>query len=228
MAKLIIFGAGRGADVAARYFTNDTSHEVCGFTVDKPYLQSERFRGLPLVDFANVERHFPPGEFRAFVPLGFQQMNLLRAQKYEAMKKKGYALASYVSSKVATHDELRVGENCFILENNTINHDVTIGNDVTIWSACQIGDQSVIGDHAWLSSHACLSGEVTIGESAFLGVNCTVTNRVRVAKKSYIGAGAMISKDTVENGVYVVEATKRFNLPADEFLALLESLPQKK
>jgi acetyltransferase-like isoleucine patch superfamily enzyme len=155
-------------------------------------------------------------------------MNALRAQKYEAMKKKGYAFVSYVSSKVATHDELRVGENCFILENNTINHDVRIGHDVFIWSACQIGDQSVIGDHAWLSSHACLSGEVTIGEHAFLGVNCTISNRVRVAKKSYIGAAALISQDTSENGVYVVEATKRFKADSDAFLMLLESMPSIK
>jgi sugar O-acyltransferase (sialic acid O-acetyltransferase NeuD family) len=227
MAKLIIFGCGRGADVAARYFANDSAHEVCGFAVGAPYLASDSFRGLPLADFDSVEQQFPPADFQMFIPLGFQKMNDLRAEKYAAAKQKGYTCASYVSSKVATHDTLRVGENCFILENNTINFDVRIGNNVVIWSACQIGDQSVIGDHVWISSHAALAGEVTIGEYSFLGVNSTVSNYVKVGKKNYIGAGAFIAQDTVENGVYVIEGTKRFKMESDQFLWLLESMQKR-
>lgn len=227
MAKLVIFGCGRAADVAARYFASDSAQEVCGFTVEKQYLSSNSFRGLPLVDFDVVQKHFPPSDFQMFVPLGFQQMNNLRAQKYAETKKKGYACASYVSSKVASHDVLKVGENCFILENNTINYDVKIGNNVVIWSACQLGDQSVIGDHVWISSHAALAGEVTIGEYSFLGVNCTISNYVKVARKSYIGAAVFVSQDTVENGVYVVEGTKRFKMESEQFLAFLESMQKR-
>src|SRR5258706_959569 len=164
MAKLIIFGCGRGADVAARYFSSDTAHEVCGFAVEAQYLAGDSFRGLPMVKFEAVQERFPPSDFQMFIPLGFQQMNGLRARKYAEGKTKGYAFASYVSSKVVSHDALNVGENCFILENNTINYDVRIGNNVVMWSACQIGDQSVIGDHVWISSHASLAGEVTIVE----------------------------------------------------------------
>jgi sugar O-acyltransferase (sialic acid O-acetyltransferase NeuD family) len=224
MQKVVIFGSGRGADVAARYFASDSDFEVCGFAVDKPYLASDRFRGLPLVDFDVVEKHFPPSAFRMFVALGFQQMNRLRAGKYEAAKQKGYLCASYVSSKVVTHDAIRAGENCFILENNTINHDVRIGNNVVIWSACQLGDQSLIEDHAWLSSHATLAGQVTIGAYSFLGINCTISNRVTVGRKSYIGAGALVSRDTPENSVYAVEGTKRFKMESEKFLSMLESV----
>ncbi len=227
MAKLIIFGCGRGADVAARYFANDSAHEVCGFTVGTQYLASDNFRGLPLVDFDVVQQRFPPSDFQMFVPLGYQKMNGLRAEKYAEGKKKGYTFASYVSSKVVTHDALNIGDNCFILENNTINFDVKIGNNVVIWSACQIGDQSVIGDHVWISSHAVLSGEVTIGEYSFLGINCTISNYVKVARKNYIGAGAFVSQDTVENGVYVVEGTKRFKVESDQFLGLLDSMQKR-
>ncbi|MBI4695826.1 MAG: acetyltransferase [Gammaproteobacteria bacterium] len=227
MAKVIIFGCGRGADVAARYFTNDSAHEVCGFTVEKDYLAAAAFRGLPLVDFANVESEFPPSEYLMFVPLGFQRMNQLRAEKFSAVKNKGYECASYVSSKVSTHDELRCGENCFILENNTINHDVRIGTNVVIWSACQIGDQCVIEDHAWLSSHACMAGEVTVGAYSFLGVNCTVSNFVKIGERNYVGANAFIAKDTPADAVYAVEGTKRFNMTSDKFLGLLESMQKR-
>jgi sugar O-acyltransferase (sialic acid O-acetyltransferase NeuD family) len=227
MAKLVIFGCGRGADVAARYFCSDSAHQVCGFTVEKPYLSSDSFRGLPLVDFEIVQEHFPPRDFQMFIPLGFRKMNALRAQIYQGVKRKGYSCASYISSKVVTHDTLRVGENCFILENNTINHDVRIGNNVVIWSACQIGDQSIIGDHVWISSHAALAGEVVIGEYSFLGVNCTISNYVKIARKNYIGAAAFISQDTVENGVYVVEGTKCFKIESEQFLKFMESMQKQ-
>jgi len=227
MAKLIVFGCGRGADVAARYFASDSDHEVCGFAVETKYLSGGPFRGLPLVDFDVVQEHFPPGEYQMFVPLGFQQMNGLRARKFAEVKQKGYVCASYVSSKVVSHDTLKVGENCFILENNTINYDVKIASNVVIWSACQIGDQSVIGDHVWISSHAALAGEVTVGDHSFLGVNCTISNYVRIARKTYVGAGAFIAQDTVEGGVYVVEGTKRFKVESDKFLELLESMQKR-
>ena len=223
MAKVIIFGCGRGADVAARYLAADSSHQVSGFTVGPKFIASAEFRGLPLVDFSTLEDKFHPEEYSLFIPLGFQGMNSLRAEKYLEGKRRGYSFISYVSSKVATHDELDIGENCFILENSSINFDVRIGNNVVIWSGCQLGDQSAIGDHVWISSHATLSGEVAIGEYSFLGVNCTISNGVKVAPRSYIGAASFIAKDTQEKGVYVVEGTKRFQIDSDKFLAFVDA-----
>lgn len=220
MAKVVIFGCGRGADVAARYLTEDSQHEVVAFMVDQQYKTSDSFRGLPLVDYANIEQLYPPQEYQLFAPLGFQGMNMARAEKYLEGKRKGYTFISYISSKAVTHDNFRVGENCFILENNTINFDVCIGNNVVIWSTSQIGDQTIIGDHAWISS-ATISGGVTIGEYCFLGVNCTIADQVAIASNCYIGAGALIVKDTVESGVYVVEGTKRLPVDSGKFLSMI-------
>lgn len=220
MAKVVIFGCGRGADVAARYLKADSPHEVVAFTVDQQYMSVENFRGLPLVDFALIEQTYPPQEYQLFAPLGFQRMNAARAEIYLEGKRKGYTFISYVSSKIVTHDAIQVGENCFILENNTINFDVRIGNNVVIWSTSQIGDQTIIGDHAWISS-ATISGGVRIGEYCFLGVNCTVADQVTIAAGCYVGAGALIAKDTVENGVYVVEGTKRLPLDSSKFLSMI-------
>lgn len=220
MAKVVIFGCGRGADVAARYLSADSQHEVVAFTVDQQYMTGESFRGLPLVDFAKIEQLYPPQEHQLFAPLGFQRMNAARAEKYLEGKRKGYTFISYISSKVATHDTIQAGENCFILENNTINFDVRIGNNVVIWSTSQIGDQTIIANHAWISS-ATISGGVRIGEYCFLGVNCTVADQVTIAAGCYIGAGVLIAKDTVENGVYVVEGTKLLPVDSSKFLSMI-------
>jgi sugar O-acyltransferase (sialic acid O-acetyltransferase NeuD family) len=222
MAKVIIFGAGRGAAVAHRYLGEDSDHEVCGFTVETDYLKADTFRGLPLVDFAGVATTFPVAEYQMFVPLGFQGLNRLRYEKYTAAKDKGYGFISYVSSTVPHQDGFVVGENCFILQNNSINFDVKIGNNVVVWSGNQIGDESTVGDHCWISSHVCISGNVRVEAFSFLGINATISNNVTVAAESFIGANALIAKDTLPKAVHVVESTPKAAFPSDRFVRMLE------
>lgn len=201
MSRIILFGLGRGADVAYRFFKRDTSHEICGFAVDEKYRDRDSFHDLPVVPFETVEQHFPPGEFQMFVLLGYQEMNGLRARKYQEAKKKGYALASYVCSDIFQAEKLAIGENCFILDNQSISLDVKIGNNVVMWSSNHIGDLSHIGDHAWVSSHVTVAAEVNIGERAFLGLGATISNRVTLAPGTFVGAATLVTADTAENSV---------------------------
>jgi sugar O-acyltransferase (sialic acid O-acetyltransferase NeuD family) len=224
MSKVIIFGIGRGADVATRYFRHDSAHEIVAYSVDDAFADRKEFMGRPVVPFSRVEKEIPPRDATMFIPLGFQRMNALRAEKYAAAKAKGYTLESYISSKIETWDQPKFGENCFILEGNIFNFDVEVGNDVVLWSACHIGDLSVIQDHAWISSHAVLSGEVTIGAHAFLGVNATVSNHVRIGPRSYIGANTLIANDTPADSVFVTKGTPQVqHIDSTRFLEMIRS-----
>lgn len=207
MSKVVIFGTGRGADVATRYFRADSPHEIVAYTVDDAYADRKVFMEKPVIPFSRIENEMPPSECRVFVPLGFQRMNALRAEKSAAAKAKGYALESYISSRILAWDRPRFGENCFILEGNVFNFDVQVGDNVVLWSANHIGDLCVIEDHVWISSHSVLSGEVTVGAYSFLGVNATVSNHVRVGPRSYIGANTLIVKDTAADSVHVTKGT---------------------
>src|SRR5262249_13612953 len=142
------------------------------------------YRGLPLVAFEEVERHFPPESCRMHVLLGYQQMNGLRQQKYEQAKAKGYTLESYVASDIFRVERINVGENCFILDNQSISLDVTIGNDVVMWSSNHVGDMSTVEDHAWLASHVTIAANVTIGKRAFIGIGATVSNGVVIGAET--------------------------------------------
>jgi sugar O-acyltransferase (sialic acid O-acetyltransferase NeuD family) len=202
MAKLVVFGTGDIARLAHHYFTTDSGHEVVAFTVDRAYLKGDSFRGLPLVPFDEVARRYPPASHGMFVALSYAQMNRLRADKYQAAKQLGYQLASYVSSRCTWLAEDPPGDNCFVLEDNTVQPFVRIGNDVTLWSGNHIGHDAVIGDHVFLASHIVVSGHVQIGDHCFLGVNATLRNGIKLAPRTLVGAGATIMADTVEGGVY--------------------------
>jgi len=216
MAKLVIFGAGDIARLAHYYFTRDSEHDVVAFTVDQKYRQADTFLDLPLVPFEDVLARYSPGEYKMFVALSYARMNKLREEKYQQAKVSGYELVSYVSSRCSFLTDNPVGDNCFILEDNTIQPFVKIGNNVTLWSGNHIGHDAVIEDHCFIASHIVVSGYVRIGNNCFIGVNATLRNSITIAPETLIGAGAVIMKDTVAKGVYLPQRAELFSKKSDE------------
>ncbi len=166
MAKIVIFGAGDIARLAEFYFSTDSEHEVVAFTVDAGYLTGETFLDRPLIPFDQVASMYPPSSFKMFVALSYARMNQVREAKYREARAAGYDLVSYVSSRCSFLTQYPIGDNCFILEDNTVQPFVRIGSNVTLWSGNHIGHDSTIGDHSFVSSHVVVSGHVRSGPIA--------------------------------------------------------------
>ncbi|NMN73798.1 acetyltransferase [Rhizobium sp. 57MFTsu3.2] len=214
--RLVIFGTGDIAQIAHAYFSNDSNFEVVAFTVDGEYLKESEFCGLPTVPFEVVTEAYPPSENAMFVALSYTKLNAVRRQKYEAAKALGYGLASYVSSRASVLNCGRIGENCFIFEDNTIQPFATIGDNVTLWSGNHIGHHSTIGSHTFIASHVVISGGVNIGEQCFIGVNATFRDHITVGNKCIVGAGALLLGDAEPEGVYMAQATERSRVPSSK------------
>ena len=211
---LVIFGSGEIAQLAHYYFSTDSNYEVVAFTVDAAYISATEFCGLPVVPFEELANLYSPDTHEIFVALSYSKLNQLRKEKYLAAKALGYRIASYVSSHATVLNDGRIGDNCFILEDNTIQPFVTIGNNVTLWSGNHIGHHSTIHDHCFIASHVVISGGVDIGESCFIGVNATLRDHIKVGEKCVIGAGALLLADAEPEGVYIGSATERAKVPS--------------
>lgn len=211
---LVIFGSGDIAQLAHYYFTRDAKREVAAFTVDAAYIQTDRFCNLPVVDFAHIAQDYPPEKYEMFVALSYSRLNEVRKEKYLAAKASGYKLASYISSHATVLNDGRIGENCFILEDNTIQPFVSIGNNVTLWSGNHIGHHSTIHSHTFIASQVVVSGGVSIGESCFIGVNATLRDHITLGEKCVIGAGAILMTDANAEGLYVATPTERARIPS--------------
>lgn len=211
---LVIFGSGEIAQLAHYYFSTDSNYEVVAFTVDAAYITATEFCGLPVIPFDELATLYSPGTHEIFVALSYSRLNQLRKEKYIAAKALGYRVASYVSSHATVLNDGKIGDNCFILEDNTIQPFVTIGNNVTLWSGNHIGHHSTIHDHCFIASHVVVSGGVDIGESCFVGVNATLRDHIRVGEKCVIGAGALLFADAEPEGVYIGQASARAKVPS--------------
>jgi sugar O-acyltransferase (sialic acid O-acetyltransferase NeuD family) len=215
MKKLVIFGISEAAELAHYYFTRDSNYQIEAFSVDSAYLPtSGHFRDLPIVPFEEAAGIYPPDRYSFFVAIGYSGLNQIRKEKYRAVKALGYDLASYVSTRATVLNDGRIGENCFVLEDNTIQPFATVGNNVTLWSGNHIGHHSMIGDHCFVASHAVISGGVEIGEQCFIGVNATLRDHIKIGEKCVIGAGVLLLADAEPQGVYLGAATERSKVPS--------------
>lgn len=192
--QLVIIGAGEMAMIAYEYFTYDSDYEVAGFAVEREYLKDTEMYGAPIVALEDLETIFPPDKFNAFVAIPASQLNRLRTRLYNIVKEKGYKCATYISSKAFFWRNVKIGENCFIFENNTVQPFVEIGNNVILWSGNHIGHRTVIEDNCFISSHVVVSGYCNIGSSCFLGVNSTFNDHVNVARDCIVASGSLVSK----------------------------------
>ena len=211
---LVIFGTGDIAQLAHFYFSSDSEYDVVAFTVDAAYRTETIFCNLPVIAFEEISKHYMPDQYEIFIALGYSKLNAVRKEKYLAAKALGYRIASFISSHATVLNEGRIGENCFIFEDNTIQPFVTIGNNVTLWSGNHIGHHSIIKDHCFIASHVVISGGVEIGEQCFIGVNATLRDHIKIGEKCVIGAGALLLADAEPEGVYIGTATERSKVPS--------------
>lgn len=200
--QLVIIGIGETAELAYEYFTHDSEYEVAAFAVNKQYKNSDFFCDLPVVEFENLGTKYSPNQYHAFVAISSTHLNRDRTKLYHSTKEKNYQIASYISSKAFVWHNAKIGENCFIFENNVIQANVKIGNNVTLWSGNHIGHRTVLEDNCFISSHVVISGFCQIGKNTFMGVNSCVADHIKIAKDNFIAMGAVVTKNTEENKIY--------------------------
>lgn len=211
---IVVFGLGQRSRQAWYHLTHDSPHRVVAFTVDRAYRTVESFQGLPVEAFETLVERFPPGEVALLVPLSYRHLSLTRVQKYEEAKARGYAFASYVSSAARVAGNVEIGENCYVDAGAIVQPYCRVGDNCTLAPAAVIAHDTTIGRHGYVAAGAVVGGGTTVGERCVLALNCTVLNGVRVAPRCLIGAGAVLTSDTEEDGVYVGVPARRLARPA--------------
>ena len=217
MKKVIIFGVEDFASLAHFYLKHDSEYEVVAFSLTKEYMTEDKlFEGLPIVEFDEIETLYYANEYLFFAPLSPHGMNKLRESIYNQIKDKGYEFISYVSSKVTLFPGVKIGDNCFILEDNTIQPYTEIGDNVILWSGNHIGHHSILKNHIFFASHVVLSGHCVVEPYCFFGVNATIMDGLCIAEGTLVGMGASITKDTEPYGVYGGRSSKKGPKPSTE------------
>lgn len=199
---LIIVGDSAFAEVAFEYFSHDSSYQPVAFAVEQAFLKRDTLLDLPVVALEKLPELYDPAGHDVFVAITYGQLNRLRRRLLDKVKAMGYRPASYVSSRAFVWRNVRLGEHCFIMENNVVQPFVTVGDNVIMWSGNHVGHHSMIADNVFLSSHVVISGYCRIGANSFLGVNATLANNVAMAEDNWCGPGVTLMADTAPGALY--------------------------
>ena len=103
-----------------------------------------------------------------------------------------------------------IGENCFILEDNTIQPFTSVGNNTILWSGNHIGHHSKIGNNCFISSHVVISGNCIVGDNTFISVNSSIADRTNIGKSCFIGMGVNITKDIDDEAKVTIKNNSQY------------------
>jgi len=213
MREVVIFGTGQMGELAHFYFSHDSRLTVAGFTVDQTHLKKTEFCGLPVVPFEQLTKVFSPERFGLFVAVSYAKLNAVRSEKVTVGRTLGYRLVSYLSSRATVFPNFKLNDNCFILENSTIQPFANVGSNVTLWSGTHIGHHSIIEDDVFIA-RGIISGNVRIGQGSFIGGNAMIRENVTIGRNCLVGAGALVMDDQPDYSVVSGTKSARSKVPS--------------
>ncbi|MEI6753689.1 MAG: acetyltransferase [Paludibacter sp.] len=205
--KVVIFGVSDFASQVSFYLKQDSEYEIVAYTVDSKYNTEKTFLDLPVVDFEDVQGIFPPTEYVMFVAIGYHKLNTTRESKFNEAKAKGYQLISYICSRNSFWNDLKIGENCFIMEGNIFMQNVEIHNNVIVAVGNVFGHDSVIEENCFVTSTVVIGGYCTIKKNSFLGISSVIKDKISIGEFNILGAGSIILKNTKPNSSFLTKST---------------------
>lgn len=220
--NIVIVGNSEFAEIASEYFKRDYGYETVAFAVDKEFIREGNLLGHPVIEFDKLSDMYPPDKIDGvFVAAVYTQMNRLRERFCRECKEKGYRLLSYVSPHAFVWENVEIGENVFIFEDNTVQYNVKLHNNVILWSGNHIGHSAEIGENTFVSSHVVVSGYTKIGKNCFLGVNSCLGDNITFPDNSILAAGAVTTCPLQEGGrIYAGNPAKKMKKTAYEYFGV--------
>lgn len=117
--------------------------------------------------------------------------------------------ATLVDSSVIISNRVEIGEGSIICAGTIITVDVKLGKHVIINLDCTLGHDDIIDDFVTIYPSVNVSGMVIIGECVELGTGTQIIQGKKIMNNIVIGAGSIVVKHLVDEGVYVGGPTKK-------------------
>lgn len=94
---------------------------------------------------------------------------------------------------------------CFL----DLSDDITIGENVAVAFECKFVTSFHIQGNECCRAGKCVSAPIRIDDGCWIGANTTILPGVHIKKGCIIGANSLVTKSTIENGLYVGSPAKR-------------------
>lgn len=121
-----------------------------------------------------------------------------------AISAKGGQFINVIHPSAIIGENVSLGVGVVICPGVKITCDVKVGSHVAININSCVGHDAVIGDYCQISCFCDLNGFSVVGDDVFIGGSASVLPGIKVANGVTIGAGALVVKNVIDEGVTVV------------------------
>lgn len=201
--KLLIIGASGHGKVVADIALNMGKWQTIAFLDDDINLTSSM--GLEVIGRTNDISTYKD-EYEIFVGIG---NNTTRQKLHEKLETLGASIPTLIHPNTVIGSEVVIGIGTAIMAGAVINCCTTIGNGCIINTGSTVDHDNVIEDFVHISPGANLAGSVHVGQGSWLGIGSVVSNNVNIIKGCKVGAGAVVIKDLIDEGIYIGVPVRR-------------------
>lgn len=112
---------------------------------------------------------------------------------------------AYVNSSV------QLGRGTVVMPGAILNSDTRVGEGVIINSGAIIEHDCMLGDFVHACPNSAIAGGVVVGKQSWLGIGCSVIQKVKIGNFVTVGAGAIVIKDISDNLTVIGNPAKPSN-----------------
>jgi sugar O-acyltransferase (sialic acid O-acetyltransferase NeuD family) len=212
MKPIVLYGNGSLAkQVYLSSKLNGPEFEIVAFCVDDGFLCNDNsLFGLPLVGESDLLRKYPPDNYDMLSCIDAPSKLRNRLAVYDKLKGFSYHIRNYISPLACISDDVNMGGNNIIFAYAHVYSNTSLGHSNTVRPTAVIGHDITIGSGTNICEGAIIGGYAIIGNSCWLGLNCTVNNGLNIADDTLVASGAVIMTDTKQGTSYIGNPAKAF------------------
>lgn len=198
--SIIIIGASGHGKVVADIAMRKNYEKIC-FLDDNVNLCS--CSGYPVVgrceDFAGFDCDF-------IVAIGNPET---RQRVMNQLKNSGKHIASLIHPNAVIGQDVDIGIGTVVTAGTVISPGARIGQGCIVNTCASVDHDCILEDFVHIAVGAHVAGTSEIGKRTWVGAGAIVSNDIRVCGDCMIGAGAVVVNDIKESGTYVGCPAKR-------------------
>jgi sugar O-acyltransferase (sialic acid O-acetyltransferase NeuD family) len=205
---ILIAASGLAREVMATVDAAGT-HEVVGVVDDSLSLHGSRAGETKVLGGTELVFDHPDAQLVVCVGAGRGREGLVRRLGDMGVGDERFATVVHPTAVVPSNCDLGVGT--VLLAHVVLTADVTVGRHVVMMPASVLTHDDVVEDFATLCAGVVLGGGVQVGRAAYLGMNCSVRQDLRVGGGSVLGMGSVLLEDLPDGQTWVGAPARPLN-----------------
>lgn len=193
--KLILIGASGHGKVIADIAKKNGYSEIA-FLDDNEAIR--QCAGYAVLDKTDAAIRFSDCDF--IVSIGNAKV---RQRLQEQLERDGLSVVTLIHPNAIIADGVEIGKGTVVMAGAVVNPYAVIGQGCIINTCASVDHDCNIEDYVHVSVGSHVAGTVRIGKRTWIGAGAVVRNNLSICADCMLGAGAVIVKDITESGIYV-------------------------